>query len=118
MENSFEMKKLNPLFIGFNVFIFLYLLLLLVSSVYHLFFNRLFYLEPEFEINSFLEYLKEYWIHFGGLVFVTLLYVIILLILKYLTKIKAKYNLFIIVVWIPFIISNIIFILYNLYFSK
>lgn len=118
MENSFEMKKRNPLFIGFNVLIFLYLLLLLISSVYHLFFNKLFYFEPEFKINSFLEYLKEYMIHFGGLVFVPLFYVIILLILKFATKIKVKYNLLIFLAWIPFIITNIIFILYNLYFTK
>lgn len=118
MENSFEMNKRNPLFIVFNVLIFLYLLLLLVSSFYYLFFNKLFYLEPEFKIYSFIEYLKEYLIHFGALVFVPLLYVIILLILKFATKIKTKYNLLIFLAWIPFIITNIIFILYNLYFTK
>jgi hypothetical protein len=118
MENSFGMKKRNPLFVGFNVLIFLYLLLLFVSSIYHLFFNKLFYLEPEFKINSFLEYLKEYWFRFGGLIFIPLLYVLILLILKLITKITAKYNLLIFLAWIPFIITNIIFILYNLYFNK
>lgn len=118
MVNSFEKKKRNPLFIGFNVLIFIYLLLSLLSSIYHLFFNRFFYLEPVFKINSFLEYWKEYRIHFGGLIVLPILYVLILLILKFTTKIKAKYNLLILLIWIPFIITNIIFILYNLYFIK
>lgn len=118
MKSSFQEKIRYPLFIGFNVLIFLYILSLLVLSVYNLFFESFLLLRPLFKINSFLEYFKEYWFRFGGLIIIPTLYVIILLILKYAIKIKANYNLLITLVWIPFIISNIIFIFLNLYYTK